>query len=512
MPDPVPKSPVERRLLVGAVTNWLAFAATLLVGFFLTPYLVRRLGDGPYGVWAFVESLLAYFTLFDLGIAACVVRFVARFHATGDRDELNRLVSTALALFLGLGVAVLLSGSALLPIVLPGLEGAGVPHDEVLAFALLMLANLAVTLPLSVFPSILDGLERFALKSAVRIVVLAIRTVGTVVVMENQPSLLALGVLFTVCNLVEHAAFAVLSFRSLPGLRFSRRLVDRATLKRVKGYSLHAFLAMVAGRTCVQSGVLIVGALLGAAPVTYFALASRLVEFAKALLRTATNTLTPAVSALEAAGDMDAIRRMFLRGTRWVLYFILPIHLGLIVFGRPFLTIWLGESEYADRCYLPLVILSATLTLVIAQSMAARILYGTGRLRLFARAAMIEALANVGLSILLGLQYGMVGVAIGMAVPNLVMCLWVIGHTARGLGVPLKTYVRDAWPRPLVAAVVALSVWVCVAWPMAGWLSLFGAIVAGLVPYAVVVFVLEGRRPTWVRTPKREKVTASVAA
>src|SRR5947209_11427981 len=147
MSDASSRGPAGRRVLVGAVTNWLAFAATLAVGFFLTPYLVRRLGDGPYGVWAFVESVLAYFTLFDLGIAACVVRFVARFHATGDRDELNRLVSTCLALFLGLGTLAFAIGGALIPFLLPSLESARVPRDEVLAFALLMLANLAATLP-----------------------------------------------------------------------------------------------------------------------------------------------------------------------------------------------------------------------------------------------------------------------------------------------------------------------------------------------------------------------------
>src|SRR5262245_56579081 len=199
MADASSRSPVARRLLVGAVTNWLAFAATLLVGFFLTPYLVRRLGDGQYGVWAFVESILAYFTLFDLGIAACVVRYVARFHATGDRTELNRLASTTLALFLGLGVILFAVASALLPTSLPSLEESGMPASEVLGLALLMLGNLAVTLPLSLFPSILDGLERFALKSLIRIVVLAIRTVGTIVLMENRPSLWDLGVLFTAC-------------------------------------------------------------------------------------------------------------------------------------------------------------------------------------------------------------------------------------------------------------------------------------------------------------------------
>ena len=103
-------SSANRSLLLGAVTNWLAFAATLAVGFFLAPYLVRSLGDARYGVWCVVESILAYFTLFDLGIAACLVRFVAKFHATGDRGDLNRVVSASLFLFLlaACGAAVLL--------------------------------------------------------------------------------------------------------------------------------------------------------------------------------------------------------------------------------------------------------------------------------------------------------------------------------------------------------------------------------------------------------------------
>ncbi len=493
MSESIDKHSVRHRLLIGAATNWLAFAATLLVGFFLTPYLVRKLGDGQYGVWAFVESVLAYFTLFDLGIAACVVRFVARFHATGDREELNRLVSTSLALFLGLGSLLFAIGAALLPAIIPSLHESGMAGDEVLGFALLMLGNLAITLPLSLFPSILDGLERFTLKSAIRIVVLAIRTIGTIMLMERRPSLWDLGVLFTACNLLEHAAFAVCAMRSLPGLRFARRFVDRATLKRVKGYSLHAFLAMIAGRTCVQSGTLIVGAFLGASPVTYFAIASRLVEFAKALLRTATNTLTPAVSAREAAGDTDAIRRLFVNGTRWVLYAILPVHLGLIVFGRPFLTVWLGDPMYAVRCYPTLVILSSTLTLVVAQSMASRILYGTGRLRGFARAALLEAIANVVLSLILCPRFGLAGVAIGVAVPNFVMCVWVIRHTASGLGVSIKQYATKAWLRPLATATVPLTVWLLLPDPVSSWSTFVAAIFAGLVPYALVTFVSERR-------------------
>src|SRR5271163_412889 len=100
----------------------MAFAAALGVGFFLAPYLVRSLGDARYGVWCVVESILAYFTLFDLGIAACLVRFVAKHNATGERTDLNRIVSASLGLFLLAACGVLLIGGAITPFVAPGLE------------------------------------------------------------------------------------------------------------------------------------------------------------------------------------------------------------------------------------------------------------------------------------------------------------------------------------------------------------------------------------------------------
>src|SRR5262245_19757148 len=100
----------NRSLLLGAATNWAAFAATLLVAFFLAPYLIRTLGDARYGIWCVVEAILAYFTLFDLGIAACLVRFAAKYHATDGRGELNKLVSACLVVFTVAAACVLFVG------------------------------------------------------------------------------------------------------------------------------------------------------------------------------------------------------------------------------------------------------------------------------------------------------------------------------------------------------------------------------------------------------------------
>jgi len=482
---------VRRSLAIGAATNWAAFAAALGVSFFLAPYLIHHLGDARYGVWCVVESILAYFTLFDLGIAACLVRFVAKFHATDSRAELDRLVSACLAVFVIAAGCVLLLGGALVPLVAPALEHRLGEPGDVAAFMFLMLANLALTLPLSVFPTILDGLQRFGAKSAVRLVFLAVRVGGIVYAIETRPGLWSLAVVFTITNLLEHAVMAVLAFHFLPGLRLSLKLVDRDTLREVRGYSVDAFLAMLAGRITVQTGAIVVGGALSVATAAHYAIAARLVDMAKNLLRSATTTLTPAVSQREASGDLEGVRRVLLDGTRWVLYLVLPIHLGMLLFGRPFLERWIGGAQYAEWCFPAMAILSATLTIGVAQSVASRILYGMGKLRLFARLALLEAVVNLALSLALVGPFGLPGVAVAVAAPNVLFCLFVIVYACRTLDVSLSRYFVTSWVKPLTAVCVPALVWWFLTPAEPTWASLALSIGVGLVPFAFVVVTLE---------------------
>lgn len=469
----------------------MAFAAALLVSFFLTPYMIRRLGDGPYGVWAFVESLLAYLTLFDLGIAACVVRYVAKFHQTGEADRLSGLLSTTWFLFLGLGFGAMAVGGAIIPLSVAGMTSSGVPRGEAIAFGLLMLTNLAFTLPLSVFPAILDGLERYGSKSVVRLIVIVIRTGALIGVLENGGSLWDVGLVIAVANLVEHAAMALMCRRFLPEIRFRRRFVNRESFHEIRGYGANAFLAMIAGRVTVQSGTLIVAAFLGMGSVTAFAIVSRLVEMAKSMLRTAITTLTPAISSLEAAGRHDQIRATFLKATRLVLYLILPVQAGFVVFGKSFLNLWLKDPSYGETCYEPLVTLSLPLSLVMAQSVAARILYGTGRLTGFARMCLLEAAVNLALSIL-GCKYlGLIGLIWGIVLPNIFMNLWTIREARRYLQVNYLTYVLHAWLKPLLAVVVPALVWWWLGDRVTSWSMLLTIGGAGMIPYGLLIAGME---------------------
>jgi O-antigen/teichoic acid export membrane protein len=118
-----------------------------------------------------------------------------------------------------------------------------------------------------------------------------------------------------------------------------------------------------------------------------------------------------------------------------------------------------------------------------------------GLLRRFSRASLLEAAVNLTLSLILAPRLGLIGVAWASAIPNLLFCLFAIGYVCRLLEVSGRDYARKAWLLPLTASAVLLIIWSS-AWTATGWLTLGRAIGAGLLPYAMLIMLIE-KAPVW---------------
>lgn len=446
----------KRRLALNALVSWVGTFAQILAVFFVSPILIRGLGDERYGVWALVDSVLAYLTLFDLGIGAAVVRYVARFDGIKDITGLNRSFSVSICLFSGAGVGVMLVSAVILGPVWPSIPVPSGLRDEAWWQMALLCFNLAVGLPLGVFAAILDGLQQYIPKTIVRIATLILRSLFLILVIRLGGGLFMIASAVTAVAILESLVLALLAFRFLPGLRFSTSLVDGPTMRMIGGYSFNAFLAMIAGRISFQTDSIIIACFLPLPQVTFFILAARVCDHAKNALRAMTQVLTPHVSRLEGLNDLDAIRRVYVTGTRYVLWLITPVQFGIWFFGKSFFRLWIGP-DHAERCYPVLVILAIPLSLVLSQSVGARILYGIGRIRMFSRFVMMEAVANLVLSVLLVRPYGIEGVAFGTAAPNILMNCVLVMYVCRELELSVFVYLRRSFVAPWVMGMVTLA-------------------------------------------------------
>jgi hypothetical protein len=347
----------------------------------------------------------------------------------------------------------------------PSLEPRGGP--DTLAFLLLLLLNLSIALPLGVFPTVLEGLEQYPARSAVRIGFLLLRSAAAAVAVTG--GLLPLAAVFLLATVLEHAAYIALCRYFLPSFSVRPWRVPRSEVIAQWSAGRDAFLA--------------------------FSTALRLIDYARTALRTITATLTPGIARLDAAGDREAIRERFLLATRGVLYLGLPVQLGVWAFGGPFLRRWLGETV-ADAAAVPLAILGGTLVLTVVQSTASRVLYGLGELRIFARLALAEGLIAVALTAVLAGPLGLAGAAWASAIPHAAFCAAVVVLTVRTLAIPASQY-RRAIVSPLAAGTIPLAIWAALPAPAADYAELALHAAAGLVPYCASVLCSE--RTRWWR-------------
>ena len=477
------------RVLRNVVSSYLRFGVSGLMGFLITPVMVHLLGDRDYGLWVTIFSLTGYFGLFDQGIRPSLVRYLSRDHARGDFAGMRRTLSSALALYGGVGVVVLaltVVAAAIFPQVFH-LDPTRVADGRTVV--LLAGLSLALGFPLGVFGAALSGLQRYDLANAIGVGISILRALAFVVVLRAGGGLIALAWASLAANVLGHLLSWLMVRRLLPGVSPGRDGVTRGQLAMLGSYSGFAFMGAVAERIAFQTDALVITAMLGAALVTPFSLAAGLLESARSLVYAASFVLAPTASELDTRGERDTLHTLVIAGARYSVLLAWPVLIGLMVFGADLLATWVGPRFESSARLVDL--LAAPTMLSLPQATAGAVLYGVSRHRGVVMLGMIGALLNLGLSILWARPLGLMGVALGTAVPvALVSGIAMFVFTVRALGLPLGRYLVHGWLVPGLAS-LAFAVPAVVVERMVhpvGWLPLAGVVIPCWALFAVIAW------------------------
>jgi O-antigen/teichoic acid export membrane protein len=401
------------KLLRSSAARVITTLANIAVAFFLMPFVVRTLGDHSYGLWVVVSGIAFYYYLLDLGLSSAVTRYVAAGIARRDTSRVNQIVSTAVALFVGLGVIVALATVGLWLAVPSFLR----PQDvgPIRVVVLLQGMNLALGFPFKAFGSIFSAQLRYDLVEMVNLALLVANTSLTVYVLLHGGGLVALACVTFGLGQAYNLTFYLVAKRLWPALSVRIGHAHRHVAKEMFGYSVWSFINHVSDMLRFRIDALVVARFCGASVVTHYSIGASLAEYGLNLINRATGIMTPLFVRYQADGDAAAVRSLLLFVTK--VNAVLSIFgFGLLfVLGRLFIVRWMG-SQYADA-YLVFLVMGTALMLEGILQTAGNALYGLARHRPYAIAAVCEASANTVLSIFLARRYGMVGVAVGTAIP-----------------------------------------------------------------------------------------------
>ena len=452
------------QILKNVGSSWFALGVNVLVGVFLSPFIIHRLGDEAFGIWVIIFSITGYYGLFDLGIRSSIVRYVSKYTATNDQEQLNRLVNTALFSYSCIGIVAMVI-TLLAALFVHSIKGIS-PQFEQTGRWLLLMVGTAVSLgfPFGLFGGILEGLQRFYLLNFTNISTTLLRALLIVVALSHGRGLLTLAFITVGLPLVGGLINAAAVFRHLR-LRLGPQYVSVASLRQIATYGGTTFLIIVASRLRFKTDALVIGAFVSAAAVTYFTIGSRLVDYAGEVVYTMAQIFVPMASQSDAVKDSRRLRQIFVTGNRMCALVIFPIAAILILLGKSIIEAWVG-ARYISMSYPILLILLIPSTLLVMQAASPRVLFGMGKHQTLAKWMLGEGIANLVLSVILVRKYGIMGDALGTAIPLSCTVLFFLPyHLCRLLKLRLLEYVRHSFllplglTVPLVAALLLMRRW-----------------------------------------------------
>ena len=335
------------RFVGGVVLGHVHLVLVTLVGLWMTPFLLRLLGQQTLGHWLIAQQLLGYLLLMDIGVNALLPRETA--FATGRAGGVGQALDLPVVVARARQAVVwqtpLVAVVALLTWM--WMPQAWRPAAGPLA---LMLGCFVLLFPARLYQAFLQGVQELPFLSRVQIASWAITTAVTIALVLEGAGLYALvigwacGQMFTVSaarlRIAGRYAGAWPSWRLRPGLTDLRGYMRQAGWISV---------AQVAQVFLTGSDLLLLGAVLGTGAVVQYSCTGKLAAVLSNHPQLIMQAATPALSEMRAASRRDHLLNASVALMLAMLCVSGLVACVILALNGSFVHWWVGGEQYAGH-------------------------------------------------------------------------------------------------------------------------------------------------------------------
>ena len=428
----------------------------------LTPFVLSQLGVERYGVWILINSFIGYYGMLDFGFRAGVNQFLIRSVAAEDFDQANVVFSSALAALGGLGAFIALLTVVAIFFVPELLNIPATSQLEAVHCILIVGMAAAIQVFFSPFAAIFVAKQRFDLLNLIAISMRLTSAALTVVCLYMGFGLTGLAAATAVSTVGGCLLRAVVARRLLPSLSFSSQLIHTGKLRGIGTFGLWNFLISMTDYVYLNLLPILIVVFMPVAAVGQYALAAGLWHQLNQLFSPIGQVLYPVAAELHVKEDSNALRRLYVDGTRLLMLVVLPVVSIAAVWADDFYRLWVGDEYLSGE---PFVAVSTLLRIMLigtvlgyTANIAGQSLIGSGNVRAVAILKSLGAATAVAISVALIGQLGLIAVAVALAVAIFISD--IVGMSLvleKNLGLRFGDFLQNAMGRLAVTGLAFLG-------------------------------------------------------
>ncbi|GHE89423.1 oligosaccharide flippase family protein [Thalassotalea profundi] len=416
----------KKLFLKSSVFRFIERIILVVSSLLLTPYFINVIGAEGYGFWLLILSIIGWFNIIELGFPSAVQRHTILALEKDNPEAVNTVFSTSVALFgcLGLAATALLAGVGIFS---STFFGETVDADALKLALFVLSAKILMDFLMNPFHGFITAFLRLDIDSNLVILNVIIKSV---LIFLLIPTLNIWGaIIATLFSDVLTNGLKIYYIKKLyPKLSFNFKYVSKDEIKSLFAFSKHVVANGIANTLNSKADPFIVTKLIGLSSVAVYGVANRLAEHIKSFVFTVNGFLSPVF--MRKMSKNESLDDLFHNAIMINLFFACVFSAPLIILGKAFIILWVGD-EFAPAANI-LYFLIFTFFCQAIYTSVNQVLLAQAQHKYISLVSLFGAITNISLSIILGLKYGLIGVAVGTSIgsfiANIVLSLWLYSY------------------------------------------------------------------------------------
>lgn len=459
----MPKNSTLKQILANTGSGWLAVIIRAAIALVMVPFLLDHLGKEGYGLIGLLGVIVSLSSVADLGLRGALGRELAEQVVRNDRQAFSELASTALLLYSGMALILVLAGWSLAPwfvhvFKIPGTLQA----SAIWIIRLYGSVSIILSFITPVFTAALSSYHRFDIVNAVQIIGGIVSSLMLFVILPVVGNALYgwAGVMLGY-SLVMLVLTVFFFFRFCEGAQIGIRYLNPARLHPLFKLGGYMYALQMTNALAERSDPLVISYFFGPAGVALYQPGGRLSQMIRPVVTMLADQMYPLTTKQHVDNQYEKMQKILILGTKYTLLLGSLFSAGMLVFAEPFCRLWLSKSIGDDYQIAARVMMGWALADMMTYAAGTQwsVLLGIKTLKVLIWTQIPTAVLNILVSIyLVGFtRLGIPGVLAATVLIGFIRRPVLIWYTAKVCRLAPATYFRTAYIRPLCCFLITFS-------------------------------------------------------
>lgn len=404
----------------GVALSYVNTALNMVIGFFLSSFFVKMLGDTEYGLYQMVTSFVSYLVLLEFGTGTAMTRNISKCRAqNADKQEIQKNISTIWTISLLLAAIIVVAS-----IVFYSQIG-NIYHkltvDQV-SYAqkilLLEVVYLIVSFLSSTLNGVILGFEQYRLGPIIAIVRLISRAaliVGIILIYRYAIVIVFVDVLVSITTATYLFVFCIRRLR----LTFTTRYFDRQVFKEILPLCMAMFIQTLVNQANSSVDQFVIGIKLTPEQVSYYSIGLFFYNAFSSLTTVPIAMYGPQiVKDIIQKVNEETLMDHLIRPSRLITLIGTTVLCGFFVAGRQFINLCYGEN-YKIAWFVALIIM-VPMMINMSNGILINVLDALNKRMVRSYVLVFTTIANIILTVVWIDIWGIIGACMATAVCTLI--------------------------------------------------------------------------------------------